>query len=325
MYVLSPRRSLVAFASALLLALLALAGTGSAAHAQAPLSVSILAPGQAVAAGSDAVFVIVVSGPGAGDALMDYEAAGGSIMQSLGLTEASPGVATATVWVRRDEPGNATLTARTRDGAEAAASAQFAATGTIQVSLTVEVPADGAARTWLFEVRNADGIVVEELVAFTSGDAPSDTAASGALPAGSYTVHPAADATLGSACSAAIFYQVVSPAGGASAVSVGASGVHPVSFRFAACPLAGEGGSVPSATPTQLVAGARTDAEPTPTQRVAGARTDGVATPLAPVTGTGSASADSSLPWWPFAGVLLVMAGASGWLVIARTPPTRID
>jgi len=310
MHALSPRQSRTAAALVLmLLAIVAMGGLAPRAHAQSTLGVTVLGPGEAIAPGGEALFIIVVTGPGAADAILDLHADGGTVMQQLGLTEGEPGIATAMAWVRRDQPGTVTLVARVRDGAAAAATATFggqpqlAAAATIQVSLTVDGPSDGAARTWLFEVLDGNGILVDEVVVFTSGDAPTDTVTTSILPPGAYTVRRAADASLTDDCGDGGFYEVVSPSTGAASITLGDAGTAPVAFRFAAC-SSGTGGG-PSSTPTQLVAGSRTDGSPTP---------------LPPATGAGAAPGGRALPWWAFAGVLLVMTGVSGWVVSARTP-----
>lgn len=304
MHRLSSRRPLVAAIGALVLIVVAAALPVAGADARPTVAVTILAPAEPVHAGGEAVFVVVVSGPGAAGAIIDYEAEGGTIMQRLGLTESAPDVATATVWVRRDEPGSATLHATVRDGAGAAASARFAAAGSIQLTLNVDAPLDGAARSWLFEVLDSSGVVVEELVAFTSGDAPEDSPVTGPLPPGVYTVRPAGDASLGAACGGPVFYQLLVPAGGVASATLGETGVAAVSFRFAACPP--DGASAPSPTPTQLVAGDRT-ASPTP---------------LPPAAGAGRAADVDTAPQWVVVVVLLVTVGASGWLVARRASRT---
>lgn len=301
----SSRWPLIAALGAFVLIAVAAALPVARADARPTVAVTILAPAEPVHAGAEAVFVVVVSGPGAAGAIIDYEAEGGTIMQRLGLTESAPDVATATVWVRRDEPGSATLRATVRDGAGAAASARFASAGSIQLTLNVDAPPDGAARSWLFEVLDSSDVVVEELVAFTSGDAPEDSPVTGPLPAGVYTVRPAGDLSLGAVCGGPVFYQLLAPAGGVASVSLGDSGIAAVSFHFAACPPAGA--SAPNPTPTQMVAGARTGASPTP---------------LPPAAGAGRAADVDTAPQWVVVVVLLVTVGASGWLVARRASRT---
>ncbi|MGK2966478.1 MAG: hypothetical protein ACSLFM_12865 [Tepidiformaceae bacterium] len=296
-------------------------------HAQEPVGVTILAPALPTDPGADAVFILIVTGDDPASALVQLDVDGGQLMQQLGLTEAEPGLATSTVWIRRELPGFATLTA-TASGRSASASAAFGAGAAVQVALFVQGPEDAAARSWLFEVVDASGAVVSELFTFTSGDAPATTVTSDLLVAGTYTIRPAVDDTLTPSCADGGFYELLIPDSGATTVTLGESGTVVVEFVIAPCPIV-----TPTATPTTpatsvptlvATAPATVSAQPTstPGQLVAGESVvvGAPSDPLPPASGTGRASNGDAFPRWMSFGVLLVMAGASGWTVIRRRP-----
>ncbi|HET7737981.1 MAG TPA: hypothetical protein VFK32_05355 [Tepidiformaceae bacterium] len=292
-------------------------------RAEEPVGVTILAPAFATDPGSDAVFILLVSGDDPASALVHLDVDGGQVMQQLGLSEAEPGLATSTVWIRRDSPGFATLTA-TAAGRSASASAAFGAGAAVQVALFVQGPEDGAARTWAFEVVDASAAVVSELFTFTSGDAPSATVTSDLLAAGTYTVRPAADDTLTPSCADGGFYELLIPDSGTTTVTLGESGTVVVEFVIAPCPIIAPTATPPAPATSTATAPATVSAQPTstPGQLVAGETVvaGGSSSPLPPAAGTGSASNGDGFPRWMSFGVLLVMAGASGWMVIQRRP-----
>ncbi len=175
------------------------------------------------------------------------------------------------------------------------ASAQSpATTGQLAVQVTLQAGPGAAARTWRFEVVNSAGAVAQTLSLGTSGDAPTSSEATSALPYGVYTVRQILGSDTKLVCDATSFYEVTAPAGAQIVVDLGAPRIT-VPFTIRPC----------AALPTKLQVQAPIDTvaplpSPTPPptpptlDEVRGSRSEGPPSPLAPSTGDSAGSSPSS-------------------------------
>lgn len=193
------------------------------------------------------------------------------------------------------------------------ASAQSpATTGQLAVQVTLQAGPGAAARTWRFEVVNSAGAVVQTLSLGTSGDAPTSSEASSALPYGVYTVRQILGSDTKLVCDATSFYEVTAPAGAQIVVDLGSPRIT-VPFTIRPC----------AALPTKLQVQAPIDTvaplpSPTPTpptlDEVRGSRSEGPAAPLAPSTGDSAGSSPSSASAND-ASLLLVLFGVTATVI----------
>jgi len=119
---------------------------------------------------------------------------------------------------------------------EAPAAGGSAASGVIEVTITLEAGPEAAARTWLFEVVDASGSVVERLSIGTSGSALSASKQSSSLPYGSYSVRQVLNADDQVSCGPGALFAVTSPSGGVADAPV-RSPVTGAGFVVAVCDL----------------------------------------------------------------------------------------
>jgi hypothetical protein len=305
----------------LLIALLAslagglfLASFGPALAAQ-PFTVTVAPKENAFPTGADAAFSVRVEGQTTALPSFDYSIEGGSLAGVLPPNPVAANVAEGTVFVNRATPGTARLTVSFGGEVLATAEARFGAVGQLQVHATLNAGPDAAARTWRYEVVAASGQVVSTLSLGTSGDSPTGTASTAALPHGSYTVRQVLSADTRTACATGAFYEVTAPAGAAATVQLSTDRAT-VAFTIRPCPdlpaslevqipvdtiAPGSGGGVvgdadflPGEEPINEVRGAR---EPGPAANV----------PLPPDTGNTlvGARSSNSMP------LLLLVTGAA--------------
>ena len=200
-----------------LLALVALATLSllsiSGAHAESPVRLSVTVSTQAVAAGRDAIFVVKASGDDPSSLDIDYRVEGGALSGVLSLNDTAPGEAQASVYVTRSTPGEATLIVN-RDGVDVArATATFVQGAPISLSLQLHAPANAAARTFYFEVLDANARLVDVIQVGLSGDAPFAAGTSLPLPLADYLVRPAPSHDVAGSCGGRALY-AMTPAGG---------------------------------------------------------------------------------------------------------------
>jgi len=272
------RRFLRALAASV--ALLAAMAASQSANASSLLTVRVLVP-TAVPAGFDAPVIIRAEGDQPELASLDYEVSGGQIVGAVPLNSIAPGVAEGTVYVRREAPGDATLTVRSQGVVTAVGAVHFAAYGRITVSATLAASAHASARTWRFEVVDATGAVVDSVSAGTSGDSSTGSATSVWLPYGSYTVRQVLGNDTRTSCNPGTFYAITSPAGGTTAVVL--AGLS-AGADFALNPCADAPTSLGVSIPIDTIAADE------PINEVRGARQSGP--PLPPAAGSGLISPD---------------------------------
>lgn len=284
-----------------------------AARASSALVVSVEPSAASFVPGTDAVLFIRARGESPALANLSFAVEGGTLSGAVALNEVSPGVAEGAAFVRRDTPGDVTLTVLMGGYAVSRGVAHFAAVGRIEVRVTLAADAHAAARTWRFEVVDPTGAIVESLSAGTSGDAPTGVAQTAPLPYGRYTVRQLLGNDTRLACSAGIFYEVSAPAGGAATVDL-ASGAAVASFAIRPCADA----------PRDLGVSMPVDpvATSTPIDEVKGARSSG--TPLPPDAGTGLAAEGGGLsPWLPLLAGSALVAGSLGAALCVVKRPAR--
>lgn len=268
-----------------------------AASASSVLTVSVISP-RPVPAGFDTALTVRAEGDQPELAELEYVVSGGDVLGVISLNAVGAGVAEGNVYVRRDTPGEVTLVVRSAGVVVASGSAKFASYGQIQVSATLDADAHASARTWLFEVVDASGSVIDTISLGTSGGAPTGTADSAWLPYGAYTVRQVLGNDTRTSCGAGAFYAVSSPAGGASSVQLSARGV---SAAFGIEPCEDAPASLGVSIPVDVIGPF------SPLDEVLGARQAGA--PLPPATGTGLASQDkTSVNTWFFVLAALAMA-----------------
>jgi len=164
-----------------------LSAFGPAAAAQS-FAVTVAPKQNAFPTGADAAFSVRVEGQTTALPSFDYSIEGGSLSGVLPPNPVAANVAEGTVFVNRATPGTARLTVSFAGEVLATAEARFGAVGHLQVQATLDAGPDAAARTWRFEVVNTSGQVVGSLSLSTSGDAPTGSTSTAALPHGFYTV-----------------------------------------------------------------------------------------------------------------------------------------
>ena len=106
----------------------------------------------------------------------------------------------------------ATLLAATTAMAGNSLAAAAPAPGRIAISVNLQADSSAAARTWRFEVADANGTVVRSVSIPLSGEVPSATMAVDDLPAGDYVVRPVFSADLGLECAKGALFRVNSEA-----------------------------------------------------------------------------------------------------------------
>lgn len=268
-----------------------------ATSASSMLAVSVISP-RPVPAGFDTALTVRAEGDQPELAKLEYVASGGEIVGVVSLNAVGAGVAEGNVLVRRDTPGEVTLVVKSAGVVVASGSAKFASYGQIQVSATLDADAHASARTWLFEVVDAAGAVVDTVSLGTSGGAPTGTADSSWLPYGAYTVRQVLGNDTRASCGGGAFYAVSSPVGGTASVQLSA---RSVSAAFALEPCEGLPVSLGVSVPVDVI-GAYS-----PIDEVLGARQPGA--PLPPATGSGLTSqANTTARSWILILAALAMA-----------------
>lgn len=246
------------------------------AHAQSDVSVRITPPGTPVAAGRQAILTVITTGADPSGLNLEYRVDGGQISGVLSLNETAPRIAQASVHVTRETPGDATLIA-SRAGVEVArATVTFVQGAPLALALHLDAPANAAARTFYFEVLDANGGLVDVVRMGTSGDAPRGAASTLPLPLADYLVRPALGHDVAASCGGRVFY-AITPAAGVQ-IALGTDWLASFDVRPCAVLPAGIGVDAPYDPYTPA---------PGIVDEVAGARTG--AAPLPPATGSGQA------------------------------------
>lgn len=282
-------------------------------------TVSLTPAASAVPAGSDGAVIVRLQSQQAAFPGLSFDADGGEITSIVPLNTTGAGTAEGTVYVHRDTPGNAHVTASFAGSVLAESNVRFEQMAALGVSITLDAGPNAAARTWHFEVLNPAGAVVASLSAGTSGDKPTATA-SADLPYGFYTVRQLLSNDTKLNCTAGAFYQVTAPVSGETTIELASSAAN-ASFTVKPCgDLPAMSVSVPIDTVTTPVAGSAGGDVPTgvtPVDEVRGVRQAGpgattpmviakVSTPSAPSTGSGIASHDNTSSS-PFALLAIVL------------------
>lgn len=276
-----------------------------AASASSMLKVSVISPRPAPA-GFETALTVRAEGDQPELADLEYVVSGGELVGAVSLNAVAPGVAEGNVYVRRDTPGEVTLTVQSGGATVASGTAKFASYGQIEVSATLAADAHASARTWRFELLDLSGQVVDTVSLATSGDNPTGTAYSAWLPYGAYTVRQVLGKDTATSCRAGAFYAVASPAKGETSVQLGALSA---SAAFTIEPCEGAPASLAVSIPVDVI-----DTF-VPIDEVLGARQAGA--PLPPATGTGLAP-QNARPAAPL--TLLGAAVAAAGLLIAVRP-----
>lgn len=315
--------------SALLGVLLLTLGAALPAAAQQSFTVFAIAPAAAQAPGTSAAVTIRIQGQVAALPGFVYDVQGATLEGVLAPVPVAANTAEGTVFVRRETPGTARLTVSFAGQQLAAADIAFGAAAPIRVTATLDAGPDAAARTWRYEVRNADGALVAALQLSTSGDAPTGAALTPVLPAGTYTVTQVLGADTALACGPGVFYAVTSPAGAVALVELAGEAAE-AAFTIVPCPDLPAGLEVLIPVDTIVPgAGSGIVGEPapvppgqTPINQVAGARQPGPGV-LPPAAGNSPAAAPpETAPWLALAGLVLLIPGA-GVLAVAAIRSRR--
>ena len=202
---------LLSASAAILLGAFATFTTTFESHAAPAFTVAITPVASVAAVGSEGVFSVHVAGVDDSYPNLQYDVTGGQISGVVALNGAGAGAAEGEVHVERDTPGTATLTASFGGQVLASGSLRFSEMGAVSVTVAIDAGADAAARTWLFEVTDTSGAVVDRLHVGTSGDQPVGTADSTLLPYGYYGVRQVLGNDTKLACGDGAFYQVTAP------------------------------------------------------------------------------------------------------------------
>ena len=286
---------LLSASAAILLGAFATFTTTFESHAAPAFTVAITPVASVAAVGSEGVFSVHVAGVDDSYPNLQYDVTGGQISGVVALNGAGAGAAEGEVHVERDTPGTATLTASFGGQVLASGSLRFSEMGAVSVTVAIDAGADAAARTWLFEVTDTSGAVVDRLHVGTSGDQPVGTADSTLLPYGYYGVRQVLGNDTKLACGDGAFYQVTAPTSAETTIQLDGS-IATAPFSIHVCGDAPKLSIDIPVDPIQPAAGAGTvgDAYPgeTPVNEVRGARREG--DPLPPNTGTGIAQASES-------------------------------
>lgn len=107
------------------------------------------------------------------------------------------------------------------------------AQGRVAVNVSLDAPADSAARTWRFELVDATGTVTRTISVPLSGELPDTVAAIEDVPQGDYTLRPVFSSDLGSDCATGAHFRVNSEA---ASVPVRPTGTG-ASFTISACEM----------------------------------------------------------------------------------------
>lgn len=278
-----------------------LAAHGPAAAAQ-PFTVRLVPRDAAFPTGSQAAFAVRIEGETTTLPSFDYAIEGGTIAGVVPPNPIAANIAEGTVFVTRATAGTARLTVSFAGEVLASGEARFGEYGQVRVSATLDAGPDAAARTWRYEVVAPGGTVVATLSLGTSGDAPTGTATSPALPRGTYTVRQVLTSDTRAACTGGAFYEVTVPGGATTLIELGGD-LATATFTIRPCPdlpssLAVQ---VPVDTISPAPAGGVVGtpdffpAEP-PINEVRGVREPGPAAgvPLPPATGNAMAPAEES-------------------------------
>lgn len=321
-------RFLLASLAMLVLGIAALGGIRDS-HAAEAYKVSLAPTAQAVAPGSDGVFTVRIETQAQDTNLprLDFAATGGEITGVVAINALGGGAGEGAVYVRRDTPGPVHLTASVGGAVVAQSDMQFSQMGAISITVTLDAGPDAASRTWLFEVTDTAGTLVQRLSIGTSGDAPTATAYTRLLPYGSYNVRQMLGNDTSLSCGNGAFYQVAAPASGSTTLELAASQAT-ANFTINVCAGTPElSMDIPIDTIAQAAPGVVGDAVPgeTPINEVRGARQEGPGTgavsaftPAPPNTGTGVRHAETDGAS-PFA-MLAVLLG----LAFLSVPPLAI-
>ena len=297
------------FASLAILALSICALQTRTSRADQLFTVSLTSAASSVPAGSDGAVIVRLQSQQAAFPGLSFDADGGEITSIVPLSTTGTGTAEGKVYVHRDTPGNAHVTASFAGSVLAESDVRFAQMGAVGVSVTLDAGPDAAARTWQFEVLNTAGTVVTHLSVGTSGDKPTGTVTTDPLPYGFYTVRQILGNDTKFSCTGGAFYQVTAPVSGETTIELASSSAN-AAFTIKPCgDLPAMSVSVPIDTVTTPVAGSTIGDVPagvTPVDEVRGVRQEGpgatnatgsasvVSTPLAPATGSGIAPNDNT-------------------------------
>lgn len=295
------------------------------ASAQQAFTVTVAPAAASYPAGSDAVFLVRIEGNTTALPSFAYEVEGGTLAGVLPATPVATNVAQGTVFVNRTTAGVATVTVSFAGQELASGQANFVGTGAIEVRTTLDAGIDAAARTWRYEVVDASGATVATLNVSTSGDAPTGSASTQALPHGSYVVRQVLGNDTATSCANGAFYAVSAPTRN---ITLSAAD-QAVDFTVTPCPALPDDLDVQIPVDTIApgfgpgVVGDASDLVPpgvTPVSEVAGARQPGFV-PLPPNTGDSALAAeaaDESYLLCIAAGIVAVSGGLLTWSVRKR-------
>jgi hypothetical protein len=116
-------------------------------------------------------------------------------------------------------------------------SAETVSLGTIEVTVSLDAGQDAAARTWLFEVVDQHGTVIELLSVGTHGQQLTASVESAPVPFGDYLVRQVLTSDLRTSCEPGAFYAVTAPPA-ASAIAAVTSPRTTIAFAITVCPVA---------------------------------------------------------------------------------------
>jgi hypothetical protein len=277
----------------------ALALLAAPSASAAPLfNVTLMPTALQFPAGGEGVLSVRFEGQSALLPGLQFDAQGGDIIAIELLNRIDATTAEGSVRVSRATPGDVRVTASFGGATLATGEARFVDLGSIDVTVTVAGDANAAARTWRYEVLNANGAVVDTVEVGTSGDALTAAKSTIGLPYGSYTVRQVLGNDTKLSCSAGdAFYAVTDPATGAVPVDLNAAAA-PVRFAIAVCPGRPKLSFQAPIDVVQPSPQAGTTATEPPINEVRGVRSAGPGaanTPLPPQTGSGPAGAANSL------------------------------
>ncbi len=299
------------------------------ASAQQAFTVTVAPAAASYPAGSDAVFLVRIEGNTTTLPSFTYDVEGATLAGVLPPTPVATNVAQGTVFVNRTTAGVATVTVSFAGQELASGQVNFAGTGSIEVRTTLDAGINAAARTWRYEIVSAGGAVVATLNVSTSGDAPTGSAATAALPHGSYVVRQVLGNDTATTCAGGAFYSVAAPTRNVQL----SSAAQAIDFIVTPCPALPDDLQVQIPVDTIApgfgpgVVGDASDLVPpgvTPVSEVAGARQPGFI-PLPPNTGDSALAADgngvSSLSLLAI-GIVAVSGALFGWSLRKRAAQT---
>jgi hypothetical protein len=114
-------------------------------------------------------------------------------------------------------------------------SAETVSLGTIEVTVSLDAGQDAAARTWLFEVVDQHGTVIELLSVGTHGQQLTASVESAPVPFGDYLVRQVLTSDLRTSCEPGAFYAVTAPPAASAIVAVTSPGTT-IAFAITVCP-----------------------------------------------------------------------------------------